>query len=141
MVARMTELLELTPQSRVLEIGTGSGYQTAILAHLVQHVCSVERIKGLQWQARRRLKNLIYIMLQPVMAMDGKVGRHARRLTLIHCYGRHRSKFQPALMTQLDEGGILVLTRRGGAPVFETGASSGRRTYYRYRGGRALLSL
>ena len=45
MVARMTELLELTPQSRVLEIGTGSGYQTAILAHLVQHVCSVERIK------------------------------------------------------------------------------------------------
>ena len=55
MVARMTELLELTPQSRVLEIGTGSGYQTAILAHLVQHVCSVERIKGLQWQARRRL--------------------------------------------------------------------------------------
>ncbi|MBO0186148.1 protein-L-isoaspartate O-methyltransferase, partial [Vibrio parahaemolyticus] len=58
MVARMTELLELTPQSRVLEIGTGSGYQTAILAHLVQHVCSVERIKGLEWQARRRLKNL-----------------------------------------------------------------------------------
>ena len=54
----MTELLELTPQSRVLEIGTGSGYQTAILAHLVQHVCSVERIKGLQWQARHRLKNL-----------------------------------------------------------------------------------
>ncbi len=54
----MTELLELTPQSRVLEIGTGSGYQTAIPAHLVQHVCSVERIKGLQWQARRRLKNL-----------------------------------------------------------------------------------
>ncbi|WP_275668854.1 rRNA adenine N-6-methyltransferase family protein, partial [Salmonella enterica] len=58
MVARMTELLELTPQSRVLEIGTGSGYQTAILAHLVHHVCSVERIKGLQWQARRRLKQL-----------------------------------------------------------------------------------
>jgi protein-L-isoaspartate O-methyltransferase len=36
---------ELTPESRVLEIGTGSGYQTAILAHLVHHVCSVERIK------------------------------------------------------------------------------------------------
>ncbi|MCE5407475.1 hypothetical protein I6F51_13775 [Salmonella enterica subsp. enterica serovar Typhi] len=49
MVARMTELLELTPQSRVLEIGTGSGYQTAILAHLVHHVCSVERIKGLHF--------------------------------------------------------------------------------------------
>lgn len=93
MVARMTELLELTPQSRVLEIGTGSGYQTAILAHLVQHVCSVERIKGLQWQARRRLKTLIYIMFQPVMAMDGKVGRHVRRLTL-SLLRRHRRKFQ-----------------------------------------------
>ena len=58
MVARMTELLELTPDSRVLEIGTGSGYQTAILAHLVHHVCSVERIKSLQWHARRRLKQL-----------------------------------------------------------------------------------
>ncbi len=58
MVARMTELLELTPDSRVLEIGTGSGYQTAIPAHLVHHVCSVERIKSLQWQARRRLKQL-----------------------------------------------------------------------------------
>lgn len=58
MVARMTELLELTPESRVLEIGTGSGYQTAILAHLVHHVCSVERIKSLQWHARRRLKQL-----------------------------------------------------------------------------------
>ena len=57
-VARMTALLELTPASRVLEIGTGSGYQTAILAHLVEHVCSVERIKGLQWQAKRRLKQL-----------------------------------------------------------------------------------
>src|SRR5471032_2341167 len=52
-VARMTELLHLTPASRVLEIGTGSGYQTAILAHLVEHVFSVERIKGLQWQAKR----------------------------------------------------------------------------------------
>ena len=58
MVARMTELLNLKPTSRVLEIGTGSGYQTAITAHLVQHVCSVERIKGLQWQAKRRLKQL-----------------------------------------------------------------------------------
>ena len=58
MVAGMTSLLELKPASRVLEIGTGSGYQTAILAHLVDHVCSVERIKGLQWQAKRRLKQL-----------------------------------------------------------------------------------
>lgn len=58
MVARMTSLLAINAQSKVLEIGTGSGYQTAILASLVAHVYSVERIKGLQWQARRRLKKL-----------------------------------------------------------------------------------
>nr|WP_255377226.1 MULTISPECIES: protein-L-isoaspartate(D-aspartate) O-methyltransferase [Photobacterium] len=57
-VAKMTELLELRPESRVLEVGTGSGYQTAVLAHIVDHVFSVERIKTLQWQAKRRLKQL-----------------------------------------------------------------------------------
>ncbi|MCX8664848.1 MULTISPECIES: protein-L-isoaspartate(D-aspartate) O-methyltransferase [unclassified Gilliamella] len=57
-VAKMTELLHLEPNSKVLEIGTGSGYQTAILAKLVNHVCSVERIKSLQWNTKRRLKQL-----------------------------------------------------------------------------------
>ena len=57
-VAKMTELLHLEPHSKVLEIGTGSGYQTAILAKLVNHVCSVERIKSLQWNTKRRLKQL-----------------------------------------------------------------------------------
>lgn len=57
-VAKMTELLELQQDSRVLEVGTGSGYQTAVLAQLVDHVYSVERIKSLQWDAKRRLKQL-----------------------------------------------------------------------------------
>lgn len=57
-VAKMTELLQLKPEYSVLEIGTGSGYQTAVLAHLVEHVYSVERIKNLQWQAKRRFKQL-----------------------------------------------------------------------------------
>lgn len=57
-VAKMTELLNLKPSSKVLEIGTGSGYQTSVLAYLVEHVCSIERIKSLQWQAKRRLKQL-----------------------------------------------------------------------------------
>lgn len=59
-VARMTELLldsTNSPQS-VLEIGTGSGYQTAILAQLFQKVFSVERIKALQFQAKRRMNQL-----------------------------------------------------------------------------------
>lgn len=58
-VARMTELLlETTPMETVLEIGTGSGYQTAILSKLVKRVYSVERIKSLQLQARKRFQEL-----------------------------------------------------------------------------------
>ena len=58
-VARMTELLLAAgPRERVLEIGTGSGYQTAILAPLVEEVYSVERIKPLQQKARQRLRQL-----------------------------------------------------------------------------------
>jgi len=58
-VARMTELLlELGHLGRVLEIGTGSGYQTAVLAQLFGHVYSVERIKPLQSKARQRLREL-----------------------------------------------------------------------------------
>jgi len=58
-VARMTELLlSAGPCSNVLEIGTGSGYQTAILAQLVEQVFSVERIKPLQLKARQRLRQL-----------------------------------------------------------------------------------
>lgn len=57
MVARMTELLlQGGSCGKVLEIGTGSGYQTAILARLYNHVCTVERIKSLQFQAKRRLQ-------------------------------------------------------------------------------------
>ena len=46
-VAKMTQMLGLQRDSKVLEVGTGSGYQTAVLAQLVDHVCSVERIKSL----------------------------------------------------------------------------------------------
>lgn len=58
-VARMTEaLLEAGPLDKVMEIGTGSGYQTAILSKLVKRIYSVERIEALQQQARLRFQEL-----------------------------------------------------------------------------------
>ena len=58
-VARMTEaLLEGPPLARVLEVGTGCGYQTAVLAPLVERIYTIERIDGLQKRARARLKEL-----------------------------------------------------------------------------------
>ncbi len=57
-VALMTEALEPTPTDRILEIGTGSGYQTAILASLCQWVYSVERIRSLAMKARKVLDQL-----------------------------------------------------------------------------------
>lgn len=60
MVALMTESLELKRQDRILEIGTGSGYQTAILAMLCHQVFSIERIKSLAVRARRLISRLGY---------------------------------------------------------------------------------
>lgn len=108
MVARMTELLTLTAASRVLEIGTGSGYQTAILAHLVHHVCSVERIKSLQWHARRRLKQLDLHNVSTRHG-DGWQGWQARAPFDAIIVTAAPPEIPTALLSQLDEGGILVL--------------------------------
>lgn len=108
MVARMTELLELTEHSKVLEIGTGSGYQTAILAHLVGHVCSVERIKGLQWHARRRLKQLDLHNISTRHG-DGWQGWQAKAPFDAIIVTAAPPEIPTALLSQLDEGGILVL--------------------------------
>jgi len=58
MVAAMTAALQVAPTHRVLEIGTGSGYQTAILARLAREVYTIERIEGLAQEAARRLREL-----------------------------------------------------------------------------------
>lgn len=108
MVARMTELLELTPQSRILEIGTGSGYQTAILAHLAYHVWSVERIKGLQWQARRRLKQLDLHNVSTRHG-DGWQGWRGQAPFDAIIVTAAAVEIPVTLLAQLDEGGILVL--------------------------------
>ena len=73
MVALMTEALELEEHDRVLEVGTGSGYQTAILAELAAKVYSVERIKSFALRANERLASLGYYNVL-IRAGDGSVG-------------------------------------------------------------------
>jgi protein-L-isoaspartate(D-aspartate) O-methyltransferase len=72
-VALMTEALELTGSEKVLEIGTGSGYQSAILAELAKSVFSVERIHALAKEARSRLEGLGYHNVS-VRAANGTFG-------------------------------------------------------------------
>lgn len=73
MVALMTEALELQGQERVLEIGTGSGYQTAILAELAEKIYSIERIRTLSVKAQRILDDLGYFNVV-LKVGDGTLG-------------------------------------------------------------------
>src|SRR5712692_1676007 len=73
MVAAMTEALGLTGGERVLEVGTGSGYQTAVLAELAREVISLERLPELAATARTRLDALGYQNVQVVVG-DGSLG-------------------------------------------------------------------
>ncbi|EKP0257545.1 protein-L-isoaspartate(D-aspartate) O-methyltransferase [Aeromonas salmonicida] len=108
MVARMTELLIQNDPAHVLEIGTGSGYQTAVLAHLVEHVYTVERIKSLQFQARRRLRQLD---LHNVSAKHGKgwLGWPNKGPFDAILVTAAASEVPTALTDQLADGGRLVL--------------------------------
>lgn len=73
MVALMTDLLELTDNDHVLEIGTGSGYQTAVLASLVRRVWTIERIRPLAMQARKVLDSL-HLLNVNIKVGDGTLG-------------------------------------------------------------------
>lgn len=73
MVALMTQAVDLKNHERVLEIGTGSGYQTAILAELAAKVYSIERVKALAVRARQRLESIGYYNLL-VRVGDGSIG-------------------------------------------------------------------
>ena len=66
-VARMTEALELDATSRVLEVGTGSGYQAALLAHLAGEVRSIERVAALSAEASARLAELGAVAFVPMV--------------------------------------------------------------------------
>ena len=73
MVALMTDQLELTGSEHLLEIGTGSGYQTAVLASLARRVCTIERIRPLAMQARKVLDSL-HLLNVNIKVGDGTLG-------------------------------------------------------------------
>jgi len=107
-VAFMTEALELTGSERVLEIGTGSGYQTAILAELAKEVYSVERIPELAQQAKIKLERLGYKNIQ-IKIDDGTLGwsEFAPYQAIIVTAGA--PEVPPPLIEQLDSNGRLVI--------------------------------
>lgn len=107
MVAYMTEQLRLTHDCRVLEVGTGSGYQCAVLAHLARRVFTIERIAGLQSAAMARLARLGSTNVE-ARAGDGSVGwpDEAPFDRIIVTAGAPHVP-QP-LIDQLVDGGILI---------------------------------
>ncbi len=107
-VARMTELLELERNSNVLEIGTGSGYQTAVLAQIVDHVYSVERIKSLQWEAKRRLKQLDIYNVSTKHG-DGWLGWESKGAFDAIIVTAAAEVVPQALLAQLKDGGRMVI--------------------------------
>ncbi len=108
-VARMTELLLAAgPRARVLEIGTGSGYQTAILAQLVEEVYSVERIRPLQQKARQRLRQLRLRNVHMNHA-DGGMGWPERGPFDGILATAAPERIPPELLQQLAPGGRLVI--------------------------------
>ena len=108
-VALMTRYLELTPQSKVLEIGTGSGYQAAVLAHLTLHVYTIEIIKALADEARATLKAQGYKEIHCRLAADGYLGWKEEApfdAIIVTCAADH---LPPSLWEQLKPGGRIVM--------------------------------
>ena len=107
-VARMTELLEADKSSRVLEIGAGSGYQTAVLARVAGQVYAIERIAELAREAQTRIRSL-GIYNATVKCFDGTLGwaAHAPYDAVLVAAGG--PSVPEPLLAQLKVGGRLVI--------------------------------
>lgn len=129
MVAVMTECLEIGGCERVLEIGTGSGYQAAVLALLAREVFTIERNESLACSARERLSSLGYNNIRVIWG-DGTIGdsEHAPFDALL--VAAAAPAIPPPLLGQLAEGGRLVI------PVGD--AEQQTLTRIRKTGGRAI---
>jgi protein-L-isoaspartate(D-aspartate) O-methyltransferase len=107
-VALMTEALEMKPGAKVLEIGTGSGYQAAVLSELTPSVFTMEIINALGKEARQRLQELGYSTVK-VRIGDGYFGWPEEAPfdgIIVTCAAGH---IPPPLIAQLSEGGRMVI--------------------------------
>ncbi len=107
-VALMTEYLDLTGSERVLEIGTGSGYQAAILAELAKEVYTVERVESLAKQAENLLNELGYKNIK-IKTGDGTLGWPEQAPFDRIIITAASPAIPPPLSEQLKEGGKLIL--------------------------------
>ena len=108
MVALMTQCLELTGNEKILEIGTGSGYQTAILAELSKEIYSIERIRTLASRAEDILEKLDYTNIK-ILVGDGTLGcKEFSPYDRILVTAGAQDIPSPA-MDQLKEKGIMVI--------------------------------
>jgi protein-L-isoaspartate(D-aspartate) O-methyltransferase len=107
-VAAMTEALAIEPNHKVLEIGTGSGYQAAVLAHLAGEVVTVERYRTLAEMAERRLQSLDLANVTVIVG-DGAKGAPAHAPFDRIIVTAAAPEIPQALVEQLVDGGIMVM--------------------------------
>ena len=107
-VALMTSLLELTGQEKVLEVGTGSGYQTAVLGALARRVCSIERLPRLAERARAMLESLGVSNVW-IRVGNGALGWPDEAPFDRILVAAGGPTVPPPLMEQLGEGGRMIL--------------------------------
>ena len=107
-VAFMTEVLKVEQQHSVLEIGTGCGYQSAVLSSLAKHVISLERIKELAESAKRRLRKLDYSNVDVVHGngWNGYIQKAPFDRIIVTAGA---NKIPKALLGQLANGGIMII--------------------------------
>ena len=110
--AKYLELIQLTGKERVLEIGTGSGYQTVLLAHLVEQVFSIERIAPLLEQARANIQRAGVTNVSLLLG-DGTVGWRAHAPYDAILVSAASPKVPQPLVEQLADGGKLVIPLGG----------------------------
>ncbi len=108
MVALMTDLLDLTPDNVVLEIGTGSAYQAAVLSRLVKQVYSVERISELAESSVHRLKKLGYDNIE-IRCVNGYLGWQEKAPFDAIIVTAAATHIPQGLVEQLKPGGRMVI--------------------------------